>query len=603
MFRKNQRHLQPALISNVQQLPDRQRQRLEQSWAGVFFHEVFCRLNEEPFAVLYADLPSRPNVPVNLLVGLECLKSGFGWSDEELYDSFLYNLQVRYALGYQELGQGEFDIRTLYYFRQRLSRYSQETGINLLDQAFEQITDKQLAAFELKTGKQRMDSTQVGSNIRQQGRLQLLVEILQRVQRMLGQSDQERLAEVFEPYLHGHPGWYVYRLKKEEFATHIEQVGRVMLDLLAELKVGYGECKEYQMLGRVFGEHFRVVEEKVKAREQKELSACSLQSPDDWEATIRDKGNGLHQGYVANLSETCDPDNPFQLITKVQAAPNHTDDPILLLDALPNLVERTDLETLYTDGGYGGDAVDQLLGKNHVQMLQTGIRGTPLDPNKLNMVDFHFQCSETGQPLTVTCPHGQTVKVELGQKKKGFIARFSVSVCQTCPFQQAQQCPTRLRKRIPFYGLYFMDYRLRVTLRRQQNTVFMKTKQNLRSAVEATVRAVKHPFPKGKLPVRGRFRIFCMLIGSAIMNNVRQIQRHLARQIRTKTKSNEKNLSLSSFCLSSWQWFQSFLRLGPALGCCYYVVFAGESINAIETLHWKPDLQSIPFALCESHIP
>lgn len=547
MFRKNQRHLQPALISNVQQLPERQRQRLEQSWAGVFFHEVFCRLKEEPFAVLYADLPSRPNVPVNLLVGLECLKSGFGWSDEELYDAFLYNIQVRYALGYQELGEGEFDLRTLYYFRERLSRYSQESGINLLDQAFEQITDQQLAAFELKTGKQRMDSTQVGSNIRQQGRLQLLVEILQRVQRMLSESDQERMAETFAPYLHGHPGWYVYRLKKEEFATHIEQVGRVMLRLLEELKVGYGERKEYQMLARVFNEHFRVVEEQVKAKEQKELSACSLQSPDDWEATIRDKGNGLHQGYVANLSETCDPTNPFQLITKIQAAPNHTDDPLLLLAALPSLVERTNLETLYTDGGYGGKAVDQLLEKNQVQMLQTGIRGGDLDPTKLHMADFTFECSETGQPLRVTCPHGQKVNVELGQKKKGFIARFSVSVCQTCPYQQAQQCPTRLRKRVPFYGLYFMDYKLRVTLRRQQNALFMKTKQNLRSAVEATVGAVKRPFPKGKLPVRGRFRIFCMLIGAAVMNNVRQIQRHLAKQIQSKAEPKGKNPSLNSF--------------------------------------------------------
>jgi len=568
MFRKNQRHLQPALISNVQQLPERQRQRLEQSWAGVFYREVFCRLNEEPFAVLYADLPSRPNVPINLLVGLECLKSGFGWSDEELYDGFLYDVQVRYALGYQELGEGEFDLRTLYYFRQRLSRYSQETGINLLDQAFEQITDKQLAAFELKTGRQRMDSTQVGCNIRQQGRLQLLVEILQRVHRMLNESDQGRWAETFEPYLHGHPGWYVYRLKKEEFATHIERVGRVMLGLLEELKVVYGERKEYQMLERVFDEHFRVIEEKVKAKEQKELRGCSLQSPDDWEATIRDKGNGLHQGYVANLSETCDPDNPFQLITKIQAAPNHTDDPLLLLAALPNLVERTHLETLYTDGGYGGNAVDLLLGKNHVQMLQTGIRGTQLDPNKLNMVDFKFECSETGQPLTVTCPHGQKVKVEQGKQKKGFMARFSVSICQTCPYQQAQQCPTRLRKRVPFYGLYFMDYRLRVTLRRQQNALFMKTKQNLRSAVEATVRAIKHPFPKGKLPVRGRFRIFSMLIGAATMNNVRQIHRHLVRQIRSKTQSKGKNPSIDSFFVSVWRWVWALWRPSLAPGSC-----------------------------------
>jgi hypothetical protein len=385
---------------------------------------------------------------------------------------------------------------------------------------------------------------------------------------MLSESDQGKWAETFEPYLHGHPGWYVYRLKKEEFATHIEQVGRVMLGLLEELKVAYGERKEYQMLERVFDEHFRVIEEKVKAKEQKELSACSLQSPDDWEATIRDKGNGLHQGYVANLTETCDPANPFQLITKVQAAPNHTDDPLLLLSALPDLMERTNLETLYTDGGYGGNAVDQLLEKNQVQMLQTGIRGGPLDPNKLHTADFNFECSETGQPLTVTCPHGQKVKVELGHKKKGFIARFSVSVCQTCPYQQAQQCPTRLRKRVPFYGLYFMDYKLRVTLRRQQNAVFMKTKQNLRSAVEATVRAVKHPFPKGKLPVRGRFRIFCMLIGSATMNNIRQIQRHLARQIRSKTESRGKNPSLNSFFVSAWRRFQSLLRPRLAPGSC-----------------------------------
>ena len=86
MFRKNKKHLQPPLISNVNQLPERQRQRLEQSWAGVFYREVFSRLDETPFGVMYADIPSRPNVAVNVLVGLEFLKSGFGWSDEELYE-------------------------------------------------------------------------------------------------------------------------------------------------------------------------------------------------------------------------------------------------------------------------------------------------------------------------------------------------------------------------------------------------------------------------------------------------------------------------------------------------------------------------------------
>ncbi|RME39100.1 MAG: hypothetical protein D6793_01630, partial [Thermoflexia bacterium] len=33
----------------------------------------------------------RPNVPVNVLVGLEFLKAANGWTDEEMYNEFCYN--------------------------------------------------------------------------------------------------------------------------------------------------------------------------------------------------------------------------------------------------------------------------------------------------------------------------------------------------------------------------------------------------------------------------------------------------------------------------------------------------------------------------------
>jgi len=138
------------------------RERLQNSWAETFYREFFCRLDEQPFAVLYADEPSRSNVPVNVLVGLEFLKAANGWTDEEMYNEFCYNVQVRYALGYRHLGEGYFDLRTLYYFRERLAHHMQETGENLLEQAFEQVTDEQLEAFSFKTGKQRMDSTFIG---------------------------------------------------------------------------------------------------------------------------------------------------------------------------------------------------------------------------------------------------------------------------------------------------------------------------------------------------------------------------------------------------------------------------------------------------------
>ena len=178
MFRKNKYHLQPLLISTVNDLPEKQRQRLQDSWAGVFYREFFCRLKEEPFAVLYATKPSRPNVPVNILVGLETLKAGFGWSDEELHDAFTYNLQVRFALGFHALGEGDFELRTLYNFRQRLSHYNQTHGLNLLAEALADITDQQLVALQLRTGQQRMDSTQIASNILGANRLHLLVEAL-----------------------------------------------------------------------------------------------------------------------------------------------------------------------------------------------------------------------------------------------------------------------------------------------------------------------------------------------------------------------------------------------------------------------------------------
>lgn len=532
MFKKNKKHLQPALISSVNQLPENQRNRLEQSWAGVFYREVFCRLKEEPFSVLYSDLPSRPNIPVNVLVGLEYLKSGLGWSDEELYDAFLYNVQVRYALGYHELGQGEFDLRTLYYFRQRLSQHMQATGANLLDQAFEQVTDEQIVAFELKTGKQRMDSTQVGSNIRQQGRLQLLVEVLQRVHRMLNETDQQKYGEVFAPYLKGHPGHYIYRLKKEEIPEHIQRAGRVMEQMLRELRASYATEREFLILERVFGEHFRVVDGGVQTKPNKELSACSLQSPDDWEATIRDCGHGLRQGYVTNIAETCDAVNPFQLITKVQVAPNNTDDTKLLIDALPKLVERTKLDTLHTDGGFGGPTIDALLFEQQIRQIQTGIRGARLSQGRLRFSDFHIHLNEAGQPLQLTCPRGITTLVEVGSQKKGFVAKFPVEECENCPFQTAGKCPVRFRKRKRFYGIYFLPAKMRVTLRRQQNQAYRTTKTNPRAAVEATIRAIKHPFPNGKLPVRGGFRMFTMMVGAAAMNNVRQIERYLKEKAR-----------------------------------------------------------------------
>ena len=233
MFRKNTQHLQPAIISAASELPEKQRKRLENSWAGTFYKEFFCRIDEESFAVLYSDKDSRPNVPVNVLIGLEALKSGYGWSDLELYENYCYNLQLRYALGYDRLGDGDFEIRTLYYFRERLSRYNAEHGINLLEKAFEQVTDKQITALKVRTGMQRMDSTQIASNIVSASRLQLLVESLIRVERILNEADKKQLKDTFAPFTRDSAGHYTYRIKgKEAVKEHMQCIGETIYTLL-----------------------------------------------------------------------------------------------------------------------------------------------------------------------------------------------------------------------------------------------------------------------------------------------------------------------------------------------------------------------------------
>ena len=201
MFRTNKRQQQPALFSNVNDLPEKRRQRLEQSWAGTFRREFFSRLKEEAFAVLYAEVPSRPNVPVNVLVSLDTLKAGYGWSDEELYDHFLYDLQVRYAVGYESLTEGDFELRTLYNFRQRLSQYNLAHGTNLLEPAFADITDQQITALAVRTGQQRMDSTQLASNIVIMSRLQLTIEAMPRLHRLLSETERAQYAELLTPYV------------------------------------------------------------------------------------------------------------------------------------------------------------------------------------------------------------------------------------------------------------------------------------------------------------------------------------------------------------------------------------------------------------------
>lgn len=534
MFRANDGHLQMPLLSSLSTLPKKLLQRLKDSWADTFYREMFVRIPEEIFAVLYSDKASRPNIPVNVLVGLETLKNGFGWSDEELYDHFCYDLQVRYALGYRDLSEGHFELRTLYNFRERVTKHMQETGENLIEKAFEHVTDEQIEAYQLKTDQQRMDSTLIASNMREMTRLQLLVEVLQRVHRMLDETDQARYAEAFEPFTKGSSGQYTYRVKGEDVPNHLQHIGELMQRLVEELAARYSDEPAYRVLRRVFEEHF-VAEESAQAevarlrpKEGKELSASSLQSPDDWEATYREKRGEGHIGYVTNGAETCNPENDFQLIVKVQTESNNTDDAAMLDEAVPELKERTDLETMYTDGGYNSPDVDETMQEQQVEQIQTAIRGRKPSEEKLGLADFDWELDADGKPEQVTCLNGQQVEVTQGRKEHRRRAAFDAGDCESCPF--LDQCPTQPLRRTPERVLRCSQQDVNVALRRQRSAEARASGQNPRAAAEATMRSLKHSFGNGKVPVRGKPRVSMVMIESAAMSNVRRIHRYRVEQ-------------------------------------------------------------------------
>ncbi len=87
-FRQNQSQ-QVTFSDDWWGLTDRERRALEKSWAKTFADDIFPNINEEPFSVLYSDKASRPNTPVNVIIGALIIKELFGISDDEVVENLM----------------------------------------------------------------------------------------------------------------------------------------------------------------------------------------------------------------------------------------------------------------------------------------------------------------------------------------------------------------------------------------------------------------------------------------------------------------------------------------------------------------------------------
>lgn len=96
-FAKNE-YQQLTLNDNTFSLTACELRMLERSWAKQFAEKIFPLINEEKFSVLYSDKASRPNTPVNVIIGGMVLQELLDLTDEEFMDSLLFDIRFQYAL-------------------------------------------------------------------------------------------------------------------------------------------------------------------------------------------------------------------------------------------------------------------------------------------------------------------------------------------------------------------------------------------------------------------------------------------------------------------------------------------------------------------------
>ena len=93
------------------------------SWAKVFADEIFPAIDEKRFSVLYSDKASRPNSPVNVIVGALIIKELFDYSDDEMVENLMLDFRIQYALHTTSFEEQPLSDKTLSRFRKRCYDY------------------------------------------------------------------------------------------------------------------------------------------------------------------------------------------------------------------------------------------------------------------------------------------------------------------------------------------------------------------------------------------------------------------------------------------------------------------------------------------------
>ena len=107
-----------------------------------FADEIFPAIDEERFSVLYSDKASRPNTPVNVIIGALIIKELFDYSDDEIVENLMLDLHLQYALHTTSFAEQPISDKTLSCFRRICYDYETLHDVDLYHDCVRDLSSK-----------------------------------------------------------------------------------------------------------------------------------------------------------------------------------------------------------------------------------------------------------------------------------------------------------------------------------------------------------------------------------------------------------------------------------------------------------------------------
>ena len=486
-------------------LTAREQKALEKSWAKVFSDEIFPLIDESRFAVLYSDKASRPNAPVNVIVGALIIKELFDYSDDEMVENLMLDLHLQYALHTTSFAEQPLSDKSLSRFRKRCYDYEKLYNVDLYHDCVKDLGSKIAKLMNINGRVRRMDSMMIEANIRKLSRLELLYTCISKLVEYLNEKHATILPEEFMHYCDPNDfNRVIYHQRSTEADIRIQRL-LDDADILIEIcNGGFENVTEYELFIRCMSEQ-TIMENgrrRLLSKEDGRMNATALQNPSDPEATFRKKGNKEHRGYVANLEESVGING--SVITDYQYEQNIHSDSQFLKENLARLEIQDETIALVADGAYSGTENQALAKEKNVELITTSLTGR--DTADI-MADFEF--NEAGTTV-LHCPAGYEPKSCSYMKPSGQCSvSFHRELCTNCPYQD--QCKPKVFKKVSKIITSKTASERAKVMRKMQGEEF-RNYARLRNGVETVPSNLRMNYHLEKMPrskQRGKFFFGC----------------------------------------------------------------------------------------------